>query len=118
MRYKHQRLNLPRFLEAMCRSFALKNPPQHGCLNSYGAGLPEFIKAFPPAKSLTYLSDMAALELAMNAAYYAADDKPLRAESLQNIAPENLPETQIKLRANIPNTRRGCRARSYRIPYI
>ena len=89
------------FLEAMCRSFALKNPPQHGCLNSYGAGLPEFIKAFPPAKSLTYLPDMAALELAMNAAYYAADDKPLRAESLQNIAPENLPETQIKLRANI-----------------
>ena len=89
------------FLEAMCRSFALKHPPQHGCLNSYGAGLPDFIKSFKPSESLPYLPDMAALELAMNTAYYAADDTALRAEALQTIAPEELPATHLNLRANI-----------------
>lgn len=89
------------FLEGLCRSFALENPPQGGCLNSYGAGLPDFIAGFEPAKSLPYLADMAALELAMNAAYYAPDDTPLTAKQLQAIAPDALGDIRLKPRANI-----------------
>lgn len=89
------------FLIAMCRSFALENPPEKGCLNHYGTELPAFIVTFTPAKALPYLADMAALELAMNAAYYAVDDIPLRADDFAIISQDKLADMHLKLRANI-----------------
>ena len=78
------------FLEGAVRTFVLQRPPVHGCLNTYGAGFDEFLRDFPPAESLPYLPDVAALELAMNAAYYARDEESLTGEVLAAIPAETL----------------------------
>ena len=89
------------FMEAMSRSFILENPPSTGCLNSFGPGFAEFIENFEPAKSLSYLPDVARLEIALNDAYYARDDKALSAEELAEIAPEDLANVQLLFRDNV-----------------
>ncbi len=83
------------FLELMARSFILENPPTHGCLNMYGTDFDKFIASYELAKALPYLPDMARLEIAMNEAYYAADDKPLTADELAE------KELKLKLRQNV-----------------
>ncbi len=88
------------FLEVMARSFILENPPAQGCLSFYGAGFDEFIAGFKPAQGLPYLPDIARMEIAINDAYYAPDDKPLRAEALAKIAPEELGALRLSLRTS------------------
>lgn len=91
------------FLELMARSYALENPPRHGCLNQYGEGFDRFIEEFELAQSLPYLPDIARLELAMNAAYYAVDDTALAPEALNTKNPEDLkipPRTSVHLIAS------------------
>lgn len=89
------------FLEGMARSFILQNPPSGGCLSLYGEGFPEFIEGFEHAKPLPYLPDVARLELAMNKAHFAADDKPLTAEAIAAIAPDELGDTRFNTRDSV-----------------
>lgn len=89
------------FLELMARSFILKNPPEQGCLSLYGEGFAEFVEGFELAKSLPYLPDIARFELALNKAYYAADDAALRAEDLAELLPEKLGDLKLALRDNV-----------------
>jgi hypothetical protein len=83
------------FMEKMARSFILANPPREGCLNLYGEGFEHFIAHFKPAESLPYLTDVARLEIALNAAYYAPDDTPIRTDSLAGIAPDSLADMTL-----------------------
>lgn len=86
------------FLRGMAREFVLRTPPTEGCLNHYGAGFDNFIRGFKPAEKLPYLADMARLELAVNDAYYAADDTALTVDVLGTIAPEALGDLVLPLR--------------------
>lgn len=88
------------FLKQMIRAFVLAHPPRSGCLNAYGEGFPDFVRAYEPAQGLPYLPDMAALELAMNTAYCAADDAALHAEALSALPPEALGDTVLRLRSS------------------
>lgn len=83
------------FMEMMTRSFILENPPQSGCLNLYGEGFDTFIENFELAKTLPYLPDVARLEIALNAGYYAPDDTPIHADSLAGITPDSLAVTSL-----------------------
>lgn len=89
------------FMEGMARSFVLKQPPEQGCLNQYGAGFDDFVRDFAPAQSLPYLSDVARMELAMNKAYYAKDQAAVTAEDFGQILPDHLAETEIEIGANV-----------------
>lgn len=89
------------FMEGMARSFILANPPQHGCLNSFGPGFAEFVEQFEPAKSLPYLPDVARLDIALNDAYYAKDDIALKETDLAEIAPEDLDGVGLHLRNSV-----------------
>ena len=89
------------FMELMVRSFILENPPSQGFLSLYGAGFAEFVEGFELAKSLPYLPDVVRLELAMNAAYYAKDDSPLKTTDLEKLQTENLENTVLTLRDSV-----------------
>jgi hypothetical protein len=89
------------FLEQTARSFILSNPPEQGCLTWFGRGFDVFLENFSPAKSLPYLPDIARLEIALNEAYYAADDLALTPQDLSAIEPENLAATQFPLRDSV-----------------
>jgi len=89
------------FMHAMARHYVLAHPPTEGCLNQYGDQMPAFIAAFEPAKSLPYLPDIARLEIAMNAAYYAPDHAIITTKDFAQILPEHLPKTLIEIGASV-----------------
>lgn len=74
------------FFEAMAGVFVRAHPPTSPLMMFYGVGFPDWVRAFPPAASLPYLGDVAALELARREAYHAADAPALTAEAFQNAA--------------------------------
>jgi hypothetical protein len=70
------------FFAAMAQVFLRANPPRSRILAQYGEDLPQFLAGFPPVAHLPYLADVARLELALRAAYHAADAEPLGAAAL------------------------------------
>jgi hypothetical protein len=50
------------FFAYAAHTFIEESPPAKACLALYGEDFPEFLGRFPPAKSLSYLSDVAKLE--------------------------------------------------------
>lgn len=89
------------FFEGCARTFILQDPPDQGVLTWYGDGFDVFLKDFEPARSVPYLPDIARLEIALNAAYYAKDDSFLKTEDLSAIQPEQLADTVFSLRDSV-----------------
>lgn len=77
-----QRLVGPEFFEGAARQFITRHPPREAYLDRYGADFPAFLRQFPPAASLPYLADVAALEWAVNAALHSVDVRPLDLQEL------------------------------------
>jgi len=75
-----------KFFRAMARVYVEKEPPSSAVLLRYGASFPTFVASFPPAQSVPYLADMAALEWVWHAAYHAADATPLALDELAAVA--------------------------------
>lgn len=73
------------FFRGMARLYARANPPLSPILAFYGGDLPAFIEAFPPAKAVPYLADVARLEMLRVHAYHAADVTPLDIEQLTGL---------------------------------
>ncbi len=76
------------FFFAMAREYASANKPKSAVLIEYGAGFPDFIRAFAPAAAVPYLADVAALENLWWRAYHAEDVPCLAADALSSVAPE------------------------------
>ncbi len=85
------------FFRAMARAFALGNPPRVRVMTTYGDDLPDFIRAFPPAATLPYLGDVAALEASLAHAYHAPDAEPIALDALAALAPETLGSITLTL---------------------
>lgn len=88
------------FLKSMARAFVFEHPPKSGCLHLYGAGFDDFIRGYMPAESLPYLADVATLELAINTAYYAPNDSPMKADALAQFPEEQIGAVQLSLRTS------------------
>lgn len=67
------------FFRALARCHLRAEPPRSPILAQYGAGFPAFVEAFPPARALPYLADVARLEWAQLEALHAADAAPVPA---------------------------------------
>jgi hypothetical protein len=72
-----------RFFRYAADQYIRRHPPTGPCLFEYGAALGEFLASFAPSRHLAYLSDVARLEWAMNAALYAPDTASLEPETLR-----------------------------------
>jgi hypothetical protein len=75
------------FFESVARIFIEAAPPRSAYLGEYGADVPEFLKSFPPAASLAYLSGAARLEWAVSRALHAPDADALDVSRLSTIDP-------------------------------
>ena len=77
------------FFRAMAGAYVAAHKPQTAVMIYYGAGLPDFVRAFPPARELPYLPDVAAFENAWVEAYHAAEAAPFTLAALAQIAPDD-----------------------------
>lgn len=68
-----ERLVGRRFFAAAAVAYVRRHPPAAPQLSVYGAGFPDFLAEFPPARTLGYLPDVARLEWARIEAYFAGD---------------------------------------------
>ena len=90
-----QKLVGAEFFAAMAGVFLRQHPPQSPLLMFYGDAMPGFLASFPPVAHLPYLPDIARLELARRVAYHAADVRPVAADALASLPPENLPGARL-----------------------
>jgi hypothetical protein len=78
------------FFDAASRIYLRQTPPHSAYLNDYGESFAEFLADFPPAASLAYLPDVAAVEWAVARAANAPDAAPLDLAVLAGIDPSAL----------------------------
>lgn len=70
------------FFTAMAAEFIRVHPPASPVLIHWGGAFPDFLRDFPPAQSLTYLPDVARIEVARGQSYHAADIAAITPEEL------------------------------------
>lgn len=70
-------------------------PPTQPCLVDYGEGFAGFLAGFPPAAALPYLPDVARLDRLWTAVHLAADEPPLDAARVAELAPGELADAAM-----------------------
>lgn len=85
------------FFRGLARAFVSHALPRQPVLAEYGEEFPAFIAAYEPARSLTYLSDVARLDWTLNAAFHAAVTGRLAAADLAALPPDRLPSLRLSL---------------------
>lgn len=91
----------PEFFAAMTAVYVRVSPPVSAVLLDYGATLPDFIARFEPAAELSYLPDVARLELAYTRAFHAADATPLPASRLGEIAADRIGALRVVMHPSL-----------------
>lgn len=87
------------FFRSMAQRFVSQKLPTQPVLAEYGADFPAFVAGHEPAASLPYLTDIARLDWALNAAFHSPLGRRLTAADLAAIAAERLPSLSVALSA-------------------
>lgn len=85
------------FFRGLARAFLRAHPSRAGHLQPFGAELPSFVAAFPPAAGLPYLGDVAALEWACHEAWHEAEWPALDPARLGALPSADLPALRLHL---------------------
>jgi hypothetical protein len=85
------------FFDAAIETFVRAHPSPRGDVNRYGGELARFLSAYPPARELAYLPDVARLEWAIDQANIAADAPALDLAALAAVPEDTLGEARFKL---------------------
>jgi hypothetical protein len=92
-----QRLFGGTFFNAAIDAFVRAHPSPRGDVNRYGGELAGFLAAYPPAREMPYLPDVARLEWAIDQANIAADAPPFDAAALRTVPEDALGELRFVL---------------------
>jgi len=95
------------FFREAARRYVLGHPSRSGDLNEYGEGFAAFLEAYPHARQLAYLADVARLEWACHESYQAADQAALDLAALAAVAPEAYPRIRFSLHPSVRLVRSG-----------
>jgi hypothetical protein len=90
-----------RFFAYAARDFIDKAPPQEPCLFEYGAAFPDFLAELPAAAKLAYLSDVARLEWAINAALHAPAEASISRAGFAEVSMADYPKLVFRLQPSL-----------------
>lgn len=93
------------FFAATARVYIELHPPRSPILMEYGATFAAFLEGFEPVADVPYLPDVARIEWAWSAAYYAADAEPLAIEELGKIPPDEAGAMTFVLHPSVSTVR-------------
>jgi hypothetical protein len=85
------------FFRGLAQAFVRQSLPTQPVLSEYGAGLPDFVASYAPARDLPYLADVARLDWALNCAFHAPHVEGLTASDLSAIEMDRLPSMSLSL---------------------
>lgn len=85
------------FFNAAVDAFVRAYPSRHGDVNRYGGEFARFLAAYPPARELPYLPDVARLEWAIDQAAIAADARQLDLDALAAVPGESFESLRFVL---------------------
>jgi hypothetical protein len=78
-----------------------QHPPQKAAMVFLGENFADFLRDFEHTRTMTYLPEIATLELARHRAYNAADKAVLTAETMASVTPDLLAESIIELHPSL-----------------
>ena len=90
-----------RFFSYAAHEFIAQHPPAKASLLEYGGEFADFLEAFPPARELAYLADVARFEWLMNTAAHATDAEPASVDALAQVSPENAERLMFRLDSSV-----------------
>jgi hypothetical protein len=99
MRNDHELLHLylgDEMFDEMGHAYVKARPSEHPNLRWFSQGLPEFLKSAEPFCNHPVLSDLAALEKALNDAFDAAEGEVLELAAMAAFAPEAWPDLTFR----------------------
>jgi hypothetical protein len=99
MRNDHELLHLylgDEMFDEMGHAYVKARPSEHPNLRWFSQGLPEFLKSAEPFCNHPVLSDLAALEKALNDAFDAAEGEVLELAAMVAFAPEAWPDLTFR----------------------
>jgi Putative DNA-binding domain len=85
------------FFRGLARAFVASTLPTQPVLAEYGEGFAGFVAGYAPASGLPYLTDIARLDWALNAAFHSPAEPRLGVADLTAIPVEQLPAKSISL---------------------
>ena len=85
------------FFEEAAATHARATPSTSGDLHAYGGAFASFLASYLPARTLTYLEDVARLEWAVHESSHADDGLPFDFAALGAVAPDSLGGVRIAL---------------------
>ena len=88
------------FVAAVCQFIAIE-PPRSPLLLNYGDGFPQFLRRLGQDACISYVADIADLEIARGKAYHAADVDPLPPETFAAIPGERLAELRLSFHPSV-----------------
>lgn len=99
MRSDHELLHLylgDEMFDEMGHAYVKARPSEHPNLRWFSQGLPEFLKTAEPYCNHPVLTDLAALEKALNDAFDAAEGEVLELTAMAAFAPEAWPDLKFR----------------------
>lgn len=89
------------FFTGTASYYLRKHPPHLAAMVHFGQSFPDFLRDFEHTRTISYLANVATLELAHHQAYHAIDKAPLTADIIAAIDPEQLASSHIELHPSL-----------------
>jgi len=89
------------FFTATAGIYLREHPPSQAAMVHFGQDFPQFLRSFEHTQTMPFLADTAALEVARQLAYHAADETALTGAEVSRFTPQELENASLILHSSV-----------------